>query len=212
MTSGHVEGKGGLVGKGASPEGGDAVLVGGMMSGCEDEAARGGSVGERGLEGGGGSEGAGDTGDDLDGDVGGTEGFEFFSGPPEDEGVAGLQAKDGGSGACSFDHHGVDLGLSDARLAAALAHAGQGSFGVGEVENLGRNEIIVKNNGGGLEEAEGTEGEEVGVAGTSTCQVDGSGQGGGARRDRRHDLASSGPTLGLVRACWRARVRDGQPS
>ena len=100
VAAGHVEDEGGLGGEGALP--GDGFrLAGGVVGGGEDELGGGGAVGEGGLEEGGGGEGGGDAGDDLEGDLGGAEGFDFLVDAAEDEGVAGFEAQDGCAEGCA---------------------------------------------------------------------------------------------------------------
>jgi hypothetical protein len=48
-------------------------------------------VGQRHLRGGGGADGGGNAGDDLDGDACGAGGLGLFTATPEDEGIAALQ-------------------------------------------------------------------------------------------------------------------------
>ena len=145
----------------------------------------------------------------------GAEGGDLLAGAAEDEGVAGLEAEDGIAGACSIEHEGVDLGLGDARLPAALADGEGAGGGVGEGEDSGGDEVVGEDEGGGGEEAGGAEGEEVGVAGAGADEVDVTGLGCGTRRSR-FLLGSSGgwgwAGWGWCRAWRRARVREGQAS
>ena len=142
--------------------------------------------------------GGGDAGDDLEGDLGGAEGFDLLVGAAEDEGIAGFEADDGLVAGSVEEHEGVDAGLSDAGLAAAFADGDDEGGGGGEGEDLGGDEIVGEDDVGVLQEMEGAEGEEGGVAGTGSYEVDAAGEwrwlGGRAHSSR----------LGLVRAWARA--------
>ena len=134
------------------------------------------------LELGGDGGGGGDAGDDLEGDVGLAEGGDLLGGAAEDEGVAGLEAEDGGAGvavagAGVLEHEGVDAGLGDAGLAAALADGDDEGGGAGEVEDLVGDEVVGEDDVGGLEELEGAQGEQAGISGACADEIDGSGLG-----------------------------------
>ncbi len=178
VAAGHVEDQGGIGWEGAFP--GDGFeLAFGVVGGGEDEFRGGVAVGEGCLQAGGYGEGGGDAGDDFKRDVGGAEGFHFLVGAAEDEGVAGLETQDGAACVCMLKHEGVDAGLGDARLAAAFADWDDERGGVGEGEDVVGDEVVGEDDGGGLEETEGAEGEEVGVAGASAAEVDVAGLGFG---------------------------------
>ena len=117
VAVGHVEDQGGVGGavgaQAAGPVGHEGELASGVVSGGKDEFGGGAAVGERGLQGGGDGEGGGDAVDDLEGDAGLAEGGDLLVGAAEDEGVAGFEAEDGGSGvavagAGVLEHEGVD--------------------------------------------------------------------------------------------------------
>ena len=124
VWAGHVEDEGGVVRGGCRTRWAvGSGLAGGVVGGGEDEAWLAAVRSVSGvLRAGGGGEGGGDAGDDLEGDVGGAEGFDLFAGAAEDERVAGFEAEDGlARRARAVEHEGVDPGLGDARLAAAFA-------------------------------------------------------------------------------------------
>jgi len=149
------------------------------MCGSEDELRGGGAVGEWRLEGGSRGEGGGDAGDDLEGDVRGSEGSDLLAGAAEDERISRLQTEDGLAGAGAMDDECMDLRLGDARLAATFRYRKELGGGVGELENLGRDETVGENEGGGGKKAVGAKGKEAGVAGPGTDEVDVSGFGDG---------------------------------
>ena len=151
-------------------------LAGGVVGGGEDELGGGGAVGERGLQGGGYGEGGGDAGDDLEGDVVLAEEGYLFAGAAEDEWVAGFEAEDGAVPLRGvLEHEGVDAGLGDAGLAAAFAYGDDEGGGAGEVEDFVGDEVVGEDDVAGLEELGGAEGEEGGVAGACSYEVDGAG-------------------------------------
>jgi len=220
VTAGHVEDEGGVGRQGALPDGlwvgVEGGLVGGVMGGGEDELGGGGPVGEGCLEGGGGGEGGGDAGDDLEGDPGGAERGDLFRSAAEDQRISGLETKDGLARAGGVDHEGVDLGLGDAGLSTPFSDGEDAGGGVSEGEDVVRDEAVGEDEAGGLEEAMGAQGEEVGVAWTGACEVDvpGLGWGVGHLSSLRSGSAEAGggSERGLVRAWWRAMVREGQAS
>lgn len=181
-----------------------------MVGGGEDELGGGGAVGEGGEEGGGCGEGCGDAGDNLERDAGFAEGSDLFSSATEDEGVSGLEAEYGTAGLTVFgagvvDHEGVDLGLGDTGLAAALSDGDDGSGGAGEIKDFVGDEIVGEDDIAGAEEVRCAQGEEIGVPWACAYEVDGAGL-----RFRVHCWALSLDCgRGLVRACSRARVREG---
>ena len=147
-------------------------------------------------------EGGGDAGDYLEGEGVFAKEGNLFAGAAEDERVARLETENGFSLAGVLEHQGVDAGLGDAGLAAALANRDDFGGGAGDGEDLVRDEVVGENDVGGLKELDGAEGEEIGVAGACSCEVDGAGLGFGV-----HDFFSV--WIGLVRACSRASWREG---
>ncbi len=97
------------------------------------------------------------------------------AGAAEDERIAGLQAEDGAACAGVLQHEGVNSRLGDARLAAALADGYDESGGRGEREDFVGDEVVGQDDVGGLQEAEGAQGEEFRVAGACSDEVDGAG-------------------------------------
>jgi hypothetical protein len=91
--------------------------------------------------------------------------------------------------------------LRDAGLSAALADGDDLGGGAGEGEDLVGDEVVGEDDVGGLEEVDGSESEETGVAGACSCEIDGARLGFFV-----HDFF---PGSGLVRACSRAKVREG---
>ena len=100
-----------------------------------------------------------------------------------------------------LQHEGVDLGLGDAGLAAAFADRDDFGGGAGESEDFFGDQVVWKDDVGSLEKMEGAEGEEAGVSGACSREVDGARLGFFV-----HDFFSG---RGFVRACSRARVREG---
>ena len=92
-----------------------------MMAGGEDDLGRPIAIGKRTADGSCGSEGGGDSGNDLERNAGLGERGNFFGGAAEDERVAALEADHAAPGARMVDHEGVDLFLGDGLGAAALA-------------------------------------------------------------------------------------------
>ena len=76
-----------------------------------------------------------------------------------------------------LEHEIVDLGLGNARLAAALADGDDERGGAGEFEDLVGDEVVGKDDVGGLDELDGADGEEIWVAGTGSGEVDVAGLG-----------------------------------
>ena len=105
-----------------------------------------------------------------------------------------------------LEHEGVDLGLGDARLAATLADGDDFGGGAGEGEDFFGDEIVGEDDVGGLEKMNGVKGQEAGVSGACSCKVDGARLGFFV-----HDFFSGSGLgwIGLVRACSRAKVREG---
>ena len=143
-----------------------------VMAGGEDDVRSAVAVGERALDRGGGCEGGGDSGDDLEGHAGVVERGHLFGGAAEDERVSALEADDAAPSAGVFDHQGVDLVLSDVLKAAALADIDD--FGAGRriFENRLRDEVVVENHVRMLDQAQGFDGEQVGVSGTCAHEID----------------------------------------
>lgn len=191
VAAGHVEDEGGIRRKSSFP--GDGVdLIRGVVRGGKDELGGGVAVGERCLKRGGDGEGGGDAGDDLEGDSRSAEGCHLFIGAAEDEGVSGLEAQHGALVAGVLDHECVDASLGDAWLAAALADRDNEGGWTGEVQHFIRNEVVGQDDVCGLDEVEGTPGEEVGVAWAGAAEIDFAGLDGEAHN------------LGLVSAWARA--------
>ena len=102
----------------------------------------------------------------------------------------------------------MNAGLGDARLAATFADGDDEGGGTGPGEDLVGDEIVGEDDVRGLQQAQGAQGEQFGIAGARSDEVDDA----GLRRSAQ-DLGSlSAAGSGLVRACSRARVREGQPS
>ena len=178
------------------------------MVGCgEDEAGCGGAVGEGGLQGGGYGEGGGDARNDFEGDVVLAEEGHLFAGAAKDEGVAGFEAKDRLILTGVFEHERVDARLGDAGLAAAFADGDNVCGSVGEGEDFVGDEVVGEDDVCGFEETEGAEGEEGGVAGARSCEVDVAGLGGcvshPSQRARRMWHPSGGGGSGGLRVGFR---------
>jgi len=201
VAAGHVDDQGSVFGEGTGPFGGDFELAGGVMGGGEDELRGRGAVGKGRAKVGGYGEGGGDAGDDLEGDVVFVEKGYLFACAAEDEGVAGFETKDGAAVARMVEHEGVDLGLGDTGLAAALANGDDLGCGAGEGEDFIGDEVVGEDDVGGLEKVHGVQGEEAGVARACAYEVDGARLGFFV-----HDFF---PGSGLARACSRAKVREG---
>jgi len=208
VAAGHVDDERGVFGEGSCPLRGQFELACGVVGGSEDELRGRAAVGERSLQVGGYGEGGGDAGDDLKGDLGFAEEGDLFTGAAEDERVTGFEPEDGASLRRVFEHEGVNAGLGDARLSATLADGDDVGGGAGEREDLIGDEVVGEDDVGGLDEREGAEGEQIGVAGARSDEVDVAGLGFSA-----HCLASGFRTFaagsGLILACSRAITREG---
>ena len=85
--------------------------------------------------------------------------------------------------ACVLEHELVDAGLGDARLSAALADGDDEGGRAGEVEDLVGDEVVGEDDVRGFEQVGGAQGEERGVAGACSDEVD---VAGFCVRDRDH--------------------------
>ena len=83
----------------------------------------------------------------------------LFAGATEDERIAGFEAQDGAIDCGVLKHEGVDLGLRNTGLAAALADGDDFGGGTGEGEYLIGDEVIGEDNVGSLEELDGAKSE-----------------------------------------------------
>src|SRR5271170_2869919 len=108
-----------------------------------------------------------------------------------------------------MEHEGVDLGLRDAGLAAALAYGDDLGCWAGEGEDLVGDEVVGKDDVGGLEEGLSAEGEETGISWTCADEVDDSWLSFGITQVV---FSGMGFGSGFLRACSRAKVRDGHRS
>jgi hypothetical protein len=201
VAAGHVDDQRGIFGEGSGPFWCDLEFARGMVGSGEDELGGGGAIRKGCPEAGGYGEGGGYAGDDFERDTVVAKEGDLFAGAAEDEWVTGFEAEDGAVGGGVLEHEGVDLGLRDAGLAAALAYGDYFGGGAGEGENLVGDEVVGKDNVSGLEELDSTQGEETWVSGACSCKVDGARLGFFV-----HDFFSG---IGLVRACSRAKVREG---
>ena len=96
----------------------------------------------------------------------------LFRGAAKDERVAALEADDGAMRGGRVDHERVDFVLRDGFCAAALADVDNFRAGRGEIENCLRDKVVVQDDVGGLDEAQGFDGEQVGIAGACADEVD----------------------------------------
>ncbi len=130
------------------------------------------AAGERCAHGGSGGEGGGDAGDDFVRDACGGERGYFFGGAAEEEWVSALEADDALAGLRVLDHERVDFILRDGLGAAALADVDDYCVRRGEREDCGWNEVVMENDVRGLDEAQGFNREQVGIAGACAYEVD----------------------------------------
>ncbi len=124
------------------------------------------------CERGGDGEGGGDAGDDFEGDAGGAEGFDFLVGAAEDEGVAGFEAQTDGRAPAWVSMSGWMPAWVMRGWPQRFADRDDEGGGAGEGEDFVGDEVVGEDDVGGLEEAVGAEGEEVGVAGAGADEVD----------------------------------------
>jgi hypothetical protein len=104
-------------------------------------------------------------------DAGFVERGHFFGGAAEDERIAALEADHTAAGAGVLDHQRVDFVLGDGLCAAALADVDDFGARRGELENGLRDEIVVEDHVGGLDEAQRLDGEQVGIAGAGADEI-----------------------------------------
>ena len=100
------------------------------------------------------------------------EGCDFFANPPEDQGIAALEAHHLQSGGSQSDHEEVDLFLADVLFSAALANVLNLRVGRHEVKYLFSDKIVVQHNIGAPKQPGGFESEQFGIAGAGADQVD----------------------------------------
>jgi len=203
VPAGHVDDECGVVWEGSGPAGRQGKLAGGMVRCGKDELRRTSAIGERSLQRGGDCEGGGDAGDDLEGDLMLAEEGDLLSGATEDKRVAGLEPDDRAFIACVFEEELMDPGLCDPRLAAALADGDDERGGASEGQDLVGDEVVWEDDVSGLEQVCGAQGEESGVAGACSDEVDATWF---CVWDRDHAFSAG---MGLVRACSRASRREG---
>ncbi len=168
VAAGHVDDAGGVFA--LRNRGG--IVRRRVMAGREDDVGGAVAAGERASSGGSGGECGGDAGNDFEGDVGRSERGHLFGGAAKDEGIAALEADDAAMGAGVLDHERVDFFLGNGLCAAALAHVDNHCVGRRELKDCRGYEVIVEDDVGGLDEAEGLDGEQIGIAGPCTDKVD----------------------------------------
>lgn len=172
IGTGHVNDDRGF---GGQADAGKEAGFGGAGKGGEENVRGKAAIGERNFRGGGGAECGGDAGDDFEGNVGFAQGLELFGGAAEKERVASLEADDdfvfGGVG----EEERIDVLLGEEAEAGALADVNAFGGGGNEVENFRADEGVVKDDIGGLQDAEGFEGEEFGVSGAGAEEEDSGG-------------------------------------
>ena len=144
------------------------------MAGGENDGRRGATIGQRALDGGGGGEGSGDSGNDFTRNARESQRIHFFGGAAKDERVANFEADDALAFACLIDHEEVDLFLRDALHAAAFADVQDPRTWIGSAEHCGRNKIVVQHDIAGGEQARGFHGEQIRVARACSDEIDGS--------------------------------------
>ena len=98
------------------------------------------------------------------GDLGLAQRLDFLAAATEHEGVAALEAHRTLPGAGGFDQQSVDRVLADAGLADAAADGNARGIAAGAIENLGRDQLIVKNHIGILQRAQRLDRQQVRIA------------------------------------------------
>ena len=165
IRAGHIDDYGGVCRDGNSGEGAGVVRT--RESGKENAGSEA-AIGERDLCSGGGGEGCRDARNDFKKNFVGAESLDFFGGAAKEERVAPFEADDNRMLRGGVDEERVDVGLREETEAGALADVDTLCGGRDEGEDFGADEGIVEDNVGGLKQARGLPGEEIGIARAST--------------------------------------------
>ena len=158
------------------------------MSGDEQHAVRVVAVRERHAQRRGGGQPRGDAADDAHVDAGFVQGLQLLAAAAEDERIAALEAHDLLALARRRHHQLVDEALRRAAAAAALAHVDDARAGRGERHDLGADEVVHQQHGGGPDRLDGLEGEQFGVAGAGADEGD---RGGMVHGEARRKMCST---------------------
>jgi hypothetical protein len=114
----------------------------------------------------------GDAGDDLEGHPGLDQLFHLLAAPPENEGVAALQAHHLAAFTGQPHQQGVDALLGQGMVGGLLAHVDTfGGFGQ-TGQNLLADQVVVNQHIRLQQQARGAQGEQLRVAGAGAHQVD----------------------------------------
>ena len=147
------------------------VEVDGMVlevAGDEDAALRMLTMREREAKAGGGAEGGSDAGNNFNGYAGGGEDVHFFAAPPENEGIAALEANHKLACERLFDEQLADVVLRHGVIAGHLADKNAFGRRRDEFKNPVADEIVVDDDLGLLQQARAFERDQFGVAGAGS--------------------------------------------
>lgn len=115
-------------------------------------------------------QGAGDSGNNLHGNRGGAERREFFRGVAKEHGVSAYEVDNSASGAGVGDDQRVEFVLWNGYFASVFVETANFRRGRSFIENCGGNLIVMQNHVGGLNVAQGFDGEQIGIAWTRAHQ------------------------------------------
>ena len=163
----HVDDDGGIRSDGYSGKGARVFRTG---EGCEEHARGEAAVRERNLRGGSSAKGGGDTGNNFKLYVGRAKGIHLFGRAAEQERVATFEANYDFVFACGFDEQSVDFRLGEETEACSLANVDALCACGYQGENFRRYERVMKNDVRRLKNAQGLDGEKVGISGAGADQ------------------------------------------
>jgi hypothetical protein len=148
------------------------LLLGVFVPGDEGNGRGVVAVGHRDARVGGGRDAGGDPGNDLEGDAGGGKRLGLLPAPPEDEGIAPLEADHDLSLPSTIDQELLDSLLRDARRAGILADVEHFDSGPGEIQRLFGNQAVADDHVGGDDQLQRPGGHQPRVPRASADQVD----------------------------------------
>lgn len=164
VGSRHVDDDRGI---GGEPDSGEKLRFGGAGESGEKDVRGEAAIREREFCSGGGGESSGNTGDDFEMDPGGAESFHLLRSAAKEKRIASFEADDDAMLTGSVHEESVDVRLSEQAKTGALADVYALGGGRDEAEDFGADERVVENDLGGLKNAEGFNGKEVGITGSS---------------------------------------------
>ena len=168
--SGHIENQRCVGGYAGVPVG--VLFFGAAMIADENEFRSDRALGESDFRNGGYGGRCGDAGNNLEGYVGFAESANFVLNAAEDQRVAALETNDRVTVTGRVDHALVDFVLRNIFCATALAYVVDGGARGKQIEDLGRDEVVMENDVGAAEDFGGANGEQVFRAGARAHEVD----------------------------------------